>query len=152
MKIPSQNNVLISACLLGIKCRYDGADSLNTELLEIDSDVENRFIPVCPEQLGGLSTPREPCEIESGSGADVLDGKAKVKGRETSSNFTENFIRGAEQTLKLAQLMGCKTAIFKCHSPSCGKGEIKRNGKVVQGNGVTTELLERNNVAVETVE
>ena len=151
MKNRSQNNMLISACLLGIKCRYDGTDSLNTELLELDSGDESRFIPVCPEQLGGLSTPREACEIENGSGSDVLDGNSKVKGRRSGADFTENFIRGAEQTLKLAQFMGCKIALFKCHSPSCGKVHIKRKGKTVKGDGVTTALLLRNNIEVQTV-
>lgn len=145
--IETQNpeKILVSACLLGVKCRYDGSDSLNTELI---SDVLYRLIPVCPEQMGGLSTPREPCEITAGSGEDVLDGKERVVGIKTGTDFTRNFLSGAQQTLQLVRLFGCRKAFFKSLSPSCGMGRIRRGEELVTGNGVTTALLRRNEIEV----
>lgn len=152
MSSEPQNNILVSACLLGIRCRYDGSDSLNTEIIDSGPYIQNRLIPVCPEQLGGLSTPREPCEIESGSGENVLDGKSKVVGCKSGTDYTKNFLLGAEQTLILAQLMGCRSAVFKNLSPSCGKGLIKKKGEILSGNGVTTALLEHHEIVVKSVD
>lgn len=91
---------LVSACLLGIKCRYDGESNLNEKVIELAK--EETLIPVCPEQLGGLPTPREPAEqrgerVITKSGRDV----------------TKNFVRGAKQVLKLAKLFGTNEAILK---------------------------------------
>ena len=143
-----KEQILVSACLLGLKCRYDGEDALNSEL--ICKDRED-FIPVCPEQLGGLSTPREPCEIAGGSGEDVLAGRGKVIGRISGTDFTAQFLRGAEQTLILAKIFGCRKAIFKSLSPSCGKGEIRVKGEIVSGSGVTSALLESRGIEVTVI-
>ena len=113
------------------------------------------LIPVCPEQLGGLKTPRAGCGILGGDGKDVLSGKAKVLDRR-GEDLTENFIRGAEETLKIAKLYDIKKAIFKQGSPSCGSGLVFRwkeeNGKWRncrrKGNGVTTALLKRSGIEV----
>lgn len=125
---------LCSACLLGIKCRYDGKSALNRKVVKL-LEVEI-LIPVCPEQLGGLPTPREPAEIREG----------KVVTR-SGKDVTENFKRGAEQTLKLAKLFNVKEAILKQGSPSCGCGRIydgSFTGRVVKGYGVTAALLKKN--------
>ena len=129
---------IVSACLAGINCKYDGKNSANEKVIRLVK--EGKAIPVCPEQLGGLSTPRESMEIRNGkvfiaSGADV----------------TRQMRRGAEETLKIARLVGAKEAILKSRSPSCGKGRIYDGSfskKLVEGNGVTAELLLRNGIKV----
>lgn len=109
---------------------------------------------ICPEQLGGLSTPRKPCEIVGGSAGDVLDGKAKVL-NENREDVTSNFIRGANEVLGIANKINAKKAILKSRSPSCGCGEVYNGNfekKLIKGNGITTELLIRNNIIVLTEE
>lgn len=144
--------VIVSACLLGINCRYDSGNSLDNSLLAALSNPDGFvLIPVCPEQLGGLPTPREPCEIHYGSGENVLSGEARVIGLETGEDFTNNFTRGASETLKIARLFRCRKALLKNNSPSCSAGKIYRNGILVEGNGVTAALLMKNAVAIETL-
>jgi len=129
---------LCSACLLGLKCRYDGGHSLNDRVVNLLK--EEVLIPICPEQLGGLPTPREPAEIRNGR---VLTKSGK--------DVTENFQRGADQVLMLAKLMGIKEAILKQGSPSCGCGRIfdgTFTGKLTRGDGVTTTLLKKNGIKV----
>ncbi len=131
-------NILISACLLGIRCRYDGAakhDPRMEELME-----KHHLIPVCPEIYGGLSTPRDPAER-------VGD---KVAGKH-GQDVTAAFIKGAEETLALAKLFHCRYAILKERSPSCGQGEIYDgtfSGTLIPGSGVAAELLAKNGVTV----
>lgn len=129
---------LCSACLLGVRCRYDGGHSLNIKVLKLLE--EEVLIPICPEQLGGLPTPRDPAEIKNGR---VLTKSGK--------DVTENFQRGAEQVLMLAKLMGVKEAILKQGSPSCGCGRILDGtftGKLTRGDGVTAALLKKNGIKV----
>jgi uncharacterized protein YbbK (DUF523 family) len=129
---------LCSACLLGIKCRYDGKSARNRKVIML-LKVET-LIPVCPEQLGGLPTPREPAEIR---GERVFTRSGK--------DVTENFKRGAKEVLKIAQLYGIKEAIMKQGSPSCGCGEIYDgtfSSKTIKGDGVTTALLKKNGIKV----
>ena len=138
-------SILVSACLLGINCRYDGGNCLMAEAIEeIGSQPA---LPVCPEQLGGLSTPRSAAEIASGSGEEVLDGRAKVLTDE-GSDVTAHLVRGAEETLKIARLSGATRAILKQKSPSCGSGQISRGGKILPGDGVTAALLKREGIEV----
>lgn len=133
---------LCSACLLGVKCRYDGRDALNEKVLTLLKT--ETLIPVCPEQLGGLPTPREPAEIKEGrvitrSGIDV----------------TENFKRGAKEVLKIAKLFRIKEAVLKQGSPSCGCGHIYDgtfSGKIVKGDGITAALLKKHGITVITEE
>src|SRR4030065_502734 len=102
---------LCSACLLGINCRYDGKIIPNDEVIWLAK--KEILIPVCPEQLGGLSTPREPSEQKGEKVITIL-----------GVDVTRNFIKGAEQVLTLAQIYGIKEAILKQESPSCGCGRI----------------------------
>ena len=140
---------LISACLVGIKCSWDGTDRYRNgsavELLE-----DGALIPVCPEQLGGLETPRSPQEIQGGSGEDVLDGKCKVKNAK-GEDVSQEFIKGAEETLRIAKLFKASQFIGKSGSPSCGCGQIYDgtfSNKPIDGDGVTTALLKRNGIKV----
>jgi uncharacterized protein YbbK (DUF523 family) len=111
-------------------------------------------IPVCPEQLGGLPTPRTPAEIKGGTGADVLDGRAEVVNSK-GDDVTGKFVRGAQEVLRIAQSVGATEAIMKARSPSCGCGEIADgtfSEKLINGDGVTSALLKRNHIAIITEE
>ena len=130
--------ILISACLLGAACRYDGGSK---PVLSVEALMGRyQLVPVCPEQLGGLPTPREPSERQGDlvvmkSGADV----------------TAQYQRGAEQALHLARVFGCKKAVLKERSPSCGSGEIYDgtfSGKLTPGDGVTAALFKKNGIEV----
>ncbi len=136
---------IVSACLLGLKTRYDGTDELREELLNARDAI---YIPLCPEQLGGLPTPRPRMEIDRGDGRDVLKGKARVIG-EDGSDVTDRLIRGAEEVLKVAELAGVAKVILKDGSPSCGVNHIKRAGSSVDGMGVTTAMLCERGIDVE---
>jgi uncharacterized protein YbbK (DUF523 family) len=134
---------LCSACLLGIKCRYDGKDKRNEKVIEISR--HEKLIPVCPEQLGGLETPREASEIQT-------DRTVKTK---SGKDVTSNFIRGAEEVLKIAQKFGITEAILKQKSPSCGCGKVYDgtfSGKIIEGDGITTALLKKNGIKIKTEE
>ena len=140
--------ILVSACLAGINCRYDGKNSLNKAVCGLVAG--GGAIPVCPEQLGGLPTPRAPAEIKAGCGAGVLDGKCRVINKE-GLDVTGNFIKGAEETLKIAVMVGVKKAVLKSGSPSCGCGRIHDgtfSGRMAEGNGVAAELLIREGIEV----
>ncbi|HBW27967.1 MAG TPA: DUF523 domain-containing protein [Hungateiclostridium thermocellum] len=144
--------LLVSACLIGVNCKYNGKNNLNKKVMKLCS--EETLIPVCPEQLGGCPTPRVPSEIADGDGADVLDGKSRVMNK-NGEDVTEYFIKGAQEVLKIAKTMGIKKAILKARSPSCGFGSIYDgtfSGKTKRGNGVTSEILVRNGVSVLTEE
>lgn len=143
--------ILVSACLCGTNCKYSGGNNLNSEVLQLLA--EGKAIPVCPEQLGGLATPRPTAEISGGTGEDVLEGRAEVR---TSSgvDVTDNFTRGARETLSIAKAAGVREAILKAKSPSCGCGLIYDgtfSGRLVEGNGVTAEILIRNGIIVKTI-
>lgn len=142
-----KKKILCSACLLGVKCRYDGQGKPNEKVIGLLS--KEILIPVCPEQLGGLSTPRTPAEI-TGQGGLVLDGKTKVMTK-TGGDVTENFVRGAEEALRIAKVFGARKAILKQKSPSCGCGKIYDgtfSDKLVAGDGVAAALLKRNGIKV----
>ena len=131
--------LLVSACLLGLRCRYDG-QSKRMDGLERLLALPISLVPVCPEVFGGLPTPRMPAERQ-GERVRALDGR----------DVTENYRRGAEEALRLAQLLGARTALLKERSPSCGCGEIYDGtftGTVVEGWGVTAELLRREGIPV----
>ncbi|HYF83469.1 MAG TPA: DUF523 domain-containing protein [Clostridia bacterium] len=143
-------NILVSACLLGTNCKYSGGNNLTSKVLELMK--EHTLIPVCPEQLGGLTTPRKPCEIDAGGGSEVLAGHARVKNN-IGEDLTEQFIKGAQETLNLAKLYGCTKAILKANSPSCGCRTIydgSFSGKHKEGSGVTAQLLLDNGIEVVT--
>ncbi len=144
--------LLISACLLGINCKYNGDNNKSEELMDFIKAFDT--IPICPEQLGGLTTPRAAAEIKGGSGEAVLKGEARVYIKE-GGDVTEKFIRGAKETLELAKLYGCEAAILKARSPSCGCGTIydgSFSGKTIVGNGICTQLLLDNSIKVYSEE
>lgn len=130
--------ILVSACLCGINCKYNGKNNYDEKLFNLVK--EGKAIPVCPEQLGGLSTPRIPSEIKDN----------KVINKE-GIDVTENFIRGALEVLELCKKLNINKVILKSKSPSCGKGKIYSgnfDGKLVKGNGILTDLLLKNNIEV----
>ena len=139
---------LVSACLLGLCTRYDGGNNRNDQVLRFCAD--HLCIPVCPEQLGGLPTPRPAAEINGGDGAAVLDHRCVVLDS-SGAEVTAAFKLGAEQVLLLARLYHAQGALLKSRSPSCGSGQI-HDGSFQDchkdGDGVTTALLKRNGVAV----
>lgn len=142
--------ICISLCLLGINCRYDGKNNKNKKIINLSKDAI--LIPICPEQLGGLSTPRAPSEIQDGTGSEVLEGKARVMNKR-GEDVTKEFLKGAYESLKIAKFYNIKIAILKSKSPSCGKGEIYDGSflnKLSTGNGVTAELFLRNKIKVLT--
>lgn len=143
---------LCSACLLGVKCRYDGQSKPDDKVIEL-SRTET-LIPVCPEQLGGLTTPRQGAEIQGGVGSDVLNGTAKIQDQ-YGKDVTAEFIAGAEEVLKLAKLFNITEAILKQKSPSCGCGRIYDgtfSRTMIDGDGVTAALLKKNGINVITEE
>lgn len=142
--------ILISACLVGINCMYNGASDPRRRFIEQMASGE--LLPLCPEQLGGFSTPRPPSEIVGGTGEDVLDGNARIHAK-CGHDVTQAFLRGANQTLYLARLVKADEVILKQNSPSCGCGCIYDGtftGTLRQGNGVTTALLLREKFRVLT--
>ena len=135
--------VIVSACLLGINCRYDGANSLDESLIRQLKD--SHVVPVCPEQLGGLPTPRVAAQISGGDGFDVLSGLAKVVNVE-DGDVTEQFIKGAKEVLKVAGIAGAKKAYLKEKSPSCGVNLIKCGDLEKSGSGVLAALLSKEGI------
>ncbi|MCD6472222.1 DUF523 domain-containing protein [Candidatus Aerophobetes bacterium] len=140
---------LVSACLLGIRCNWDEKDRYkNKKVIELLK--KEVLIPICPEQLGGLKTPRIPQEIQKGDGNDVLDGKSSVKNK-AGEDVTAEFIRGAEESLKIAKQYNIKEFIGKSKSPSCSSNLIYNGSfskKLIKGDGVTTALFKRNGIKV----
>lgn len=134
--------LLVSACLLGVGCRYDGGHKLSPQVTALIRRDE--LVPVCPEQLGGLPTPRPPCER---SGGRVLSQRGEDR--------TEPFLRGAREALRLYHLLGCEAAILKSRSPSCGRGLIYDGSftrSLTGGNGVFCQMLLDEGVKVYTEE
>lgn len=134
-------NMICSACLLGTPCRYDGKPKPNELVIKLSNDFN--FIPVCPEELGGLPTPRPASGIFDDK---VLNAEGK--------DVTENFQKGAEAVLKIAKENNCSEAILKQRSPSCGCGNIFKglSKEVISGDGIATRLLKKNNIKVRTEE
>ena len=132
--------LLVSACLLGCACRYDGGCCADARVLNLRDTYE--LIPVCPEQMGGLPTPRLPSEIRWDR-VYMKDG----------TDVTDAFRAGAAAALYIARTLGAEKAVLKAKSPSCGKGMIYDGtftGGKTQGNGVTAALLTENGIAVYT--
>ncbi len=139
---------IVSGCLAGCNCRYDQRSCFQEEIERLLK--EGKVIPVCPEQLGGLPTPRNPAEIIGGDGFDVLDGKARVVVNR-GKDVTEQFVTGAYQALRLAQTVGARWAVLKENSPSCGSSYIYDgtfSGSKKSGVGVTAALFMRNGIKV----
>ena len=131
-------NILVSACLLGVACRYDGKRKPNEAVIALKEKYN--LIPVCPEIMGGLPTPRLPSEIR---GETVI--------MENGEDVTDKYSKGAEETLRLARLFGCGKAVLKEKSPSCGSGRIYDgtfSKTLTEGNGITAGMLLANGIRV----
>lgn len=140
--------VLVSACLLGLNTKYDGGNNKDENIIKLLSRGKVTIIPVCPEQLGGLPTPRDPIDLTS-DGHLILTGKGKAISV-SGDDLTDYLVRGAIETLKLAKLYNVRLAIFKARSPSCGVRGVYRakDHKLVDWDGVTTALLKKNKIKV----
>ncbi len=131
-------NVLVSACLLGINCKYNGGNNFCEKIVELKENYN--LIPICPETLGGLESPRDPAEI--------CGGKVLLK---TGEDVTNEFNIGARLSLETAIKNNCKYAILKERSPSCGANYIYNgsfNGIVVDGLGITANILKENDISI----
>lgn len=129
---------ICSACLLGVSCRFDGQSKPDKKALKLLK--KEILIPVCPEQLGGLTTPREPAEQKNGKVITV-----------SGKDITKHFQKGAKEVLKIAKLFVAKEAILKQRSPSCGNGQIYDgtfSERIIKGDGITTGLLKKNGIKV----
>lgn len=132
--------ILVSACLVGINCKYSGGNNYNQKIFDLVK--EGKAIPICPEQLGGLNTPRKPVELK------VINGKRYAIDNE-GNDLTENFERGALEVLNLAKNLNINKAILQPRSPSCGVNKIYSgnfDNKLVDGNGILAELLKHNGI------
>jgi len=137
-------NIIVSACLLGIDSKYNGGNNYNEKIIKLLE--KHNLIPVCPEQLGGLSTPRLPAELQQGT---------EIIKNSNGEDVTIYFKKGAQEALKIAFLHKCKYAILKSKSPSCGYGLIYDGtftGRLISGMGVFAKLLTDNGIKVYTEE
>jgi len=154
--------ILVSACLVGIPCRYDGGSCPHDQLQALAA--QGGVLPFCPEAAGGLPTPRPPAEIQGGTGGDVLplvpgpkdqgEGRAQVMNIE-GKDVTAEFLAGAQKALCVARRWGIKEAILKARSPSCGVSQIydgSFSGRLAEGDGVTAALLKREGIIVRSEE
>ena len=135
-----REKVLISACLAGINCKFNGENNLLDRGVLDEISKKYHLLFVCPEVFGGLSTPREPAEMKGG-----------LVVTKTAKDVSENFKFGAEICLKIAKLNGCKKAILKARSPSCGSGQIYDGSftkRLIFGDGVAAKLLKENEILV----
>lgn len=140
--------ILVSSCLLGKCCKYNGGHNKNQYVIDFLEGKD--YVSICPEEMGGLPTPRPPAEIVGGDGETVLSGKGKVLDI-NGKDVTENFISGALLSLDIAEVNNCRLAILKANSPSCGNKYIYNgtfNGKKTVGMGVTATILRKNNIKV----
>lgn len=137
--------VIVSACLTGVRCRYDGGHRLDENVLRLSAEVE--LVPFCPEVEGRLSTPRVPSEIVGGDGDDVIEGTAKIIDAE-GRDVTSQFLKGSNEGLSTARRNKIIKAIMKEKSPSCGVHNVYRDGTIVNGRGVFTAILLREGIEV----
>ena len=140
--------ILVSSCLAGLNVRYDGSNCLQHLIQTLI--LEEKAISVCPEMLGGFSTPREPAEIVGGNGHDVLNGTARVI-EKSGRDVTSFYLKGAHDTLHLATMLNATVFVLKENSPSCGSGTIYDGqfvGRTILGEGVTTALIRRHGIKV----
>jgi uncharacterized protein YbbK (DUF523 family) len=140
--------VLVSACLAGRACRFDGTASPDDAVSRLVA--EGRAVLVCPEADGGLGTPRPPAEIVGGTGPDVLAGRARVV-TQSGADVTGAYVEGARIALAAARRAGATTAILKARSPSCGTGQVYDgtfSRTLADGDGVTAALLQAEGIRV----
>lgn len=151
MTDPALRRVLVSACLLGRVCRYDGRHNRDRVLARELAAQGLEPVPFCPEEAGGLGTPRPAAWIEREGAAAVLDGRARVL-TEEGTDVTAGFLEGARQALATCRREGITGAYLKERSPSCGSCQTHVAGRLVEGRGVTAELLARHGIELRGVE
>ena len=137
------NLYIISACLAGVNCKYNGGNNIDDRIVKLVK--QGKAVLVCPEQLGGLTTPRRPSEIKNDK-----DGQMRVI-NDRDEDVTGEIIKGAEETLNIAKLFNSKIAILKSGSPSCGYGWIYDGSftkRKIKGNGITADILLKNGIKV----
>jgi uncharacterized protein YbbK (DUF523 family) len=142
--------VLVSACLLGEKVRYNGAAALSSSAWLAEWLAEGRVVPFCPEVAGGFGVPRPAAEIDGHAGDSVLDGQGRVL-TQAGADLTDGFLRGSHLALNAARAQNVRLAVLKDGSPSCASELIHDgsfSGRRRSGRGVTTALLERNGIRV----
>lgn len=140
--------ILVSACLLGVNCKYNGGHNLRPEIVKYKNS--GLLVPVCPEELGGLPTPRNPAQFDRAAGDEALEGRSKIIDS-TGKDVTKNFLAGAMKTLKIAREKGISIAVLKERSPSCGASLVyitEKGEQPTPGIGVTTALLEKSGIRV----
>lgn len=141
MNSSNKEKILVSSCLLGLNCRYDGGNNYSKEVEEFLKNYE--VIPICPEIMGGLPTPRTPSERQADR---VINKEGK--------DVTEQYEKGARECLFLAQKYDGKKALLKLRSPSCGSKEIYDgtfSHTIIEGDGVTAELFKKNGIEVISI-
>jgi len=132
--------VLVSACLVGERCRYDGAACSSEPVLRALAGKE--VVPICPEAGAGLGTPRPPVELRGGDGHAVLGGRAQAKVKDTGTDRTASFLAGAALATRAAAAHGATVALLKERSPSCGVDRVWVDGQLGPGSGVTAAALQ----------
>ncbi|MFH1781995.1 MAG: DUF523 domain-containing protein [Candidatus Omnitrophota bacterium] len=143
--------ILVSACLAGIDCAWDGKNRSREDIKGLVD--EGMAIALCPEVLGGRSTPRLRTEVFNGRGQDVLDEKARVLD-EKGNDVTHEFIKGASLVLDIVKTHNIKEAVLKAKSPSCGVGKIYDGffkGNLIEGDGVLASLLKKEGVSCRSI-
>ena len=143
----SGKTILVSACLLGLPTRYDGKAKRSQDVLDYLQRENLTPIPVCPEQLAGMTTPRDKTFFQSGDGRAVLAGNGEAVS-ENGRSMNAIFCRGAKMTLEIARLSGCRRALLKEGSPSCGVHRVYLGEDKVAGVGVTSALLMNSDLEV----
>ncbi|OQY22337.1 MAG: hypothetical protein B6I37_07370 [Desulfobacteraceae bacterium 4572_35.2] len=139
--------VLVSACLLGLNTRYNAKVKKCAQVINFLEKNNMLPIPCCPEQLGGLATPRPPCSFSHGDGEAVLNSCAKLFNT-NGEDKAKQFILGAKQSLKVAKLSRCTLALLKDRSPSCGVHSVYQGTQLIDGKGVTTALLSQHGIHI----
>ena len=144
-QMPGRAPILVSACLVGVRCRYDGRAATSAEVCAELGD--GPLVALCPEELGGLLTPRAGASFVGGDGEAVLDGRARVV-LEDGVDVTAQFLEGARRAVDLARAAGVQEAVLKERSPSCACAMVHREGALVPGTGVTAAALRRSGIRV----
>jgi uncharacterized protein YbbK (DUF523 family) len=142
--------IIVSACLAGANCRYDGCLIENKLIKKLVAS--RQAMPLCPEVMGGRTVPRAPAEIKGGAGENVLTGKVKIIDKD-NNDVTQEILNGVKYVVAAAKRMGVKIFILKTKSPTCGYGEIfdgTFTGKLVPGNGVLTDALLKEGIKIYT--
>jgi uncharacterized protein YbbK (DUF523 family) len=137
--------IIVSACLLGVNCRYSGMSKKDDKVIEFL--VGKNFVPVCPESFSGLPIPREPADFDRGDGTMTKTGKNQVIQRD-GTDVTKQFLRGATEAMKICKLAHATSAILKDRSPSCGVHQVYNEGALVNGVGILTAMLMQEGVKV----